>query len=68
MNKPSRENTINLYPIPVSEQVIPRVYQGKTISQVDSLSLTANGRKLRRHNTPDLILQQVSGTQVFERK
>ena len=55
MYKPLRENIIDLYPIPVSEQVIPRVYQGKTISQVDSLSLTANGRKLRRHNTPGLI-------------
>ena len=55
MYKPLRENIIDLYPIPVGEQVIPRVYQGKTISQVDYLSLTANGRKLRRHNTPGLI-------------
>ena len=55
MNKTIWENTIDLYPIPVSKQVIPRVYLGNPISRDKSLFIISKGKKLQRNNTPGLI-------------
>ena len=55
MNKLMRENTTDLHPIPVTKQVIPRVYLGKTILQDKALSIISKGKKIQRNNTPYLI-------------